>query len=166
LTPKPSILQKWSAHQPCHNITFEMQKNNKKKDTITQMASGDVKLCPVQAAAAIICKIRSYPGTNNNNPIFTTGRYDRIKHITSKQIRNALRDAILAIGKDSLHIAADKIGTHSIHSRVAMAMLLGGCPVFLIMIIGCWSSNTFLHYILKQVKEFNHDVSQKCSPTL
>jgi hypothetical protein len=42
-----------------------------------------------------------------------------------------------------------------------MAMFLGGCPVFLIMMIGRWSSNTFLHYIWKQVEEFNQDVSQK-----
>jgi hypothetical protein len=42
-----------------------------------------------------------------------------------------------------------------------MAMFLGGCPVFLIMMIGCWSSDTFLRYIWKQVEEFNHNVSQK-----
>ncbi len=42
-----------------------------------------------------------------------------------------------------------------------MAMFLGGCPVFLIMIIGHWSSDAFLKYICKQVKEFNHDVLQK-----
>ena len=42
-----------------------------------------------------------------------------------------------------------------------MAMFLGGCPVFLIMMIGRWSSDAFLRYIHKQVEEFNHDVSQK-----
>ncbi len=42
-----------------------------------------------------------------------------------------------------------------------MAMFLGGCPVFLIMMIGRWSSDAFLRYIRKQVKEFNHNVSQK-----
>jgi hypothetical protein len=42
-----------------------------------------------------------------------------------------------------------------------MAMFLGGCPVFLTMMIGRWSSDAFLHYIQKQVEEFNHDVSRK-----
>ena len=44
-----------------------------------------------------------------------------------------------------------------------MAMFLGGCPVFLIMMIGRWSSDAFLRYIHKQVEEFNHDndASQK-----
>ncbi len=39
----------------CINITFEMQKKDKKNNTTTQMASGDVTLCPVRAAAAIVC---------------------------------------------------------------------------------------------------------------
>jgi hypothetical protein len=42
-----------------------------------------------------------------------------------------------------------------------MAMFLGGCPVFLIMMISPLSSNAFLRYICKQVKEFNHSVLQK-----
>jgi len=42
-----------------------------------------------------------------------------------------------------------------------MAMFLGGCPVFLIMMIGRWSCDAFLRYIHKQVEEFNHGVSQK-----
>jgi hypothetical protein len=74
---------------------------------------------------------------------------------------NGLQDTVSAIGEDSLHIAANKIGTNSIRLGTAMAMFLGGCPVFLIMMIGCWSSDAFLHYIRKQVEEFNHDVSQK-----
>ena len=40
-------------------------------------------------------------------------------------------------------------------------MFLGGCPIFLIMMIGCWSSDTFLHYTQKQVEEFNDDVLHK-----
>jgi hypothetical protein len=113
-----------------------MQKRDKKNNTTTQMASGNITQCPVRAAATIVCRIRSYPGANNDTPISAIWRYDSIDHITSKQITNALRDAVSAIGEDSLHIAAHEIGTHSIHSGAAMAMFLGGCPVFLIMMIG------------------------------
>ena len=102
------------------------------------MASGDITLCPVRAAAA------SYPGANDDTPISAIWKYDRIKHITSKHISNALQDAVSAIGEDALHIATNEVGTHSIRSGSAMAMFLGGCPVFLIMMIGCWSSNAFL----------------------
>ncbi len=31
----------------CLNVTFEMQKKDEKNDTTTQMASGDITLCPV-----------------------------------------------------------------------------------------------------------------------
>ena len=133
----------------CINITFEMQKKDKNDNTTTQMASGDVMLCPVQAAATIIHQIQSYLGANDNIPISAIWKYDRINHITSKQITNTLWDAVSAIREDSLHIATHEIGTHSICLGAAMAMFLGGCPVFLIMMIGCWSSNAFLHYIRK-----------------
>jgi hypothetical protein len=125
------------------------------------MSSGSVTLCPVRAAAAIVCRIQFYPGANADTPISAIWQYDRIKHITSRQITNALQYAILAIGEDTLHIAANKTGTHSICLGVAMAMFLGGCPMFLIMMIGCWSSDAFLGCIRKQVKEFNHDISRK-----
>ena len=133
-----------------------MQKKNEKNDTTTHMASGNVTLCPVQAAVTIVCQIQSYPDANNDTSINTIWKYDCIDHNTSKQITDTLQDAVLAIGEDSQHIATHKIGTHSIRLGAAMAMFLGGCPVFLIMMIGRWSSDAFLHYIRKQVEEFNH----------
>jgi hypothetical protein len=125
------------------------------------MVSGDITLCPVRAAAAIVRRIRCYPGANNGTPISPFWKYNCIEHINSKQISNMLRDAVSAIGEDVLHIAKHKIGTHSIRSGASMAMFLGGCPVFLIMMIGGWSSDASLRYIPKQVEEFNNDVSRK-----
>jgi hypothetical protein len=42
-----------------------------------------------------------------------------------------------------------------------MAMYLAGVPVFTIMLLGRWSSDAFLRYIRKQVKEFSTGISQK-----
>jgi hypothetical protein len=42
-----------------------------------------------------------------------------------------------------------------------MAMYLAGVPVYTIMLLGCWSSDSFLRYIRKQVKEFSNGVNQK-----
>lgn len=42
-----------------------------------------------------------------------------------------------------------------------MAMYLAGVPVYTIMLLGRWSSDAFLHYIHKQVKEFSNGVSKK-----
>ena len=50
---------------------------------------------------------------------------------------------------------------HSIRSGVAMAMYLGECPVFMIMLVGRWSSNAFLRYIIKQVMEFSQNVAKR-----
>ena len=42
-----------------------------------------------------------------------------------------------------------------------MAMYLGKCPVYTIMMIGRWSSDAFLGYIRKQVEELSHNVPQR-----
>jgi hypothetical protein len=42
-----------------------------------------------------------------------------------------------------------------------MAMYLGECAVYTIMLIGRWSSDAFLRYIHKQVMEFSQNVAKK-----
>jgi hypothetical protein len=42
-----------------------------------------------------------------------------------------------------------------------MAMYLAHVPVFTIMLLCRWSSDAFLRYIRKQVKEFSNDISSK-----
>jgi hypothetical protein len=74
---------------------------------------------------------------------------------------NALRNAVSAIDKARLGISKEEIGTHSIRLGAAMAMYLGECPVYTIMLIGQWSSNTFLRCFRKQVMEFSHNVSKR-----
>ena len=58
-----------------------------------------------------------------------------------------------------------EIGTHSIRSGAAMAMYLGGVPVFAIQLIGRWSSDAFMKYIRKQIEEFTFDVSARMLTT-
>jgi hypothetical protein len=84
-----------------------------------------------------------------------------VTHVTSKQVINSLRDVVGVMGESCLGISKKEIGTHSIRSGTAMAMYLGECPVYTIMLIGWWSSNAFLDYFHKQVMEFSHNVSKK-----
>ncbi|KAL3811131.1 hypothetical protein ACHAXA_005942 [Cyclostephanos tholiformis] len=119
----------------CISITFEMQKKDEKNDTITQQASGAVSMCPVRMATAIVRRIRSYKGLDNNTPISAFWRFNRIDHDTSAQVIAAMKDAITAIGEDILHIKKSEIGTHSIRSGAAMAMFLSDCSVCQIMMI-------------------------------
>ncbi len=145
----------------CVSITFEQQKKDEKMDTVLLMASEDILLCPVRAAATKVKRIRSYLGTTQNSPISTILNGGIIEHVTSAQMINVLRDAVSAIREVKLGIKKEDIGTHSIRSGAAMAMYLGECPVFMIMLIGRWLSNAFLHYIHKQVMEFSQNVAKK-----
>jgi len=58
-----------------------------------------------------------------------------------------------------LGFTSEEVGLHSLHSGAAMAMCLAKIPLFIIMLIGHWSSDAFLLYIWKQVQEFGYSVS-------
>ncbi|KAL7464557.1 hypothetical protein ACHAXS_004893 [Conticribra weissflogii] len=73
----------------------------------------------------------------------------------------ALEAGVAAVGYKKIGIAKNEIGTHSLRSGAAMAMYLGECPVYTIMMIGRWSSDAFLRYIRKQVEQFSHNVSAR-----
>ncbi len=70
-----------------------------------------------------------------------------------------LQDAVKCHSEHDLRIYQHEIGTHSIRSGPAMAMYLGGVPVFAIMMIGRWSSDAFMAYIRKQIEQFTFNVS-------
>ena len=130
-------------------------------DTVLTQKTGDPIMCPVRAAAELVRCIQSYPKTTNKTPISVVLLVSRIMHVTPKHKTNSLRDSVRAIGEDVLNIKAEEVGTHSLRSAAAMAMFLGGLPVYLIMLIGRWSRNAFLQYIRKQIEQFSHDVSSK-----
>ena len=88
-------------------------------------------------------------------------QHNRIIHITQKQVRDALRDRVKAFSESKLCINAPEAGTHSIRLGAAMAMYLGGLPVYAIQLIGRWSSDSFMKYLRKQIEEFTLGVSMK-----
>ena len=145
----------------CLAVTFEMQKKEEKNDPGHHKATRDKTMCPIQAAVELVRRIRSYQGTDDDTPISALLIGSRVTHVTGKQVANVLKDTVRAIGEDVLNIKADEVGTHSLRSAAAMAMFLGGLPVYLIMLMGRWSSDAFLRYIRKQVEQFSHDVSSK-----
>jgi hypothetical protein len=142
-------------------VTFESQKNSRKFDAITQWRTTHDTLCPVRQWAALVQRIWAYPGATAKTPVSAVSQHNRITHITSANIVHALQDALKTYGEDRLRINIDEVGTHSIRSGAAMAMYLGGVPVFAIQMIGRWSSDSFMRYIRKQIEEFTYDVSQK-----
>jgi hypothetical protein len=146
----------------CVSITFEHQKRDVKNDVITQHRSGDKILCPVRMWAAIVKRIYSYSGSSASDPVnlfcFTDGK----RHFfTGTELLKRIRHAASILGPDSLGFTAKEIGLHSARSGAAMAMYLAHVPVFTIMLLGRWSSDAFLRYIRKQVKEFSRGISSK-----
>ncbi len=145
----------------CVSLTFESQKNERKHDTITQWATPHPVLCPVKAWAAVVSRVRSYTGSSDKTPVSAVLHHGRIKHVTQKQVKDALRDGVKSYGESKLRIGVEEVGTHSIRSGAAMAMYLGGLPVYAIQLIGRWSSDSFMKYLRKQIEEFTLGISTK-----
>ena len=143
------------------SATFEMQKKDEKFDTKTLLSSNDILLCPVRSWAAIVKRIRSYRGTNDDTQVSAYWSNGRIDHVTSKHMINAMEDAVEAVGRERLNIEKGEIGTHSLRSGAAMSMFLGGVDTERIKMIGRWNSYCFIRYIRKQVEQFSQDVSKK-----
>jgi len=95
------------------------------------------------------------------SPISLVKHKSQIINITREMIADLCRDGVVAIGKTKLGIRRSEIGTRSICPGAVMAMYLARVPVFLIMLIGKWSSTAFLKYIRKQVQEFSQGISSK-----
>jgi hypothetical protein len=147
----------------CVSITFEFQKTDIRDETITHYRSKDLYLCPVRAWATVVQHILTYPGTDHDSPVNTFQRPDgSLTQITSVQIKLQIRSAVAAIGRPSLGFGPEDVGTHSVRSAAAMAMVLAGCQqTYIIMLIGRWSSDAFLLYIRKQIQELTANISEK-----
>jgi hypothetical protein len=144
------------------SITFEQQKRDTKNDIITHHKTGDNLLCPVKIWCKIIRRIISYTSSSADTPVNVFCLPDgSLHHFTGQQVLKQLRRATKTLGPDILGFSEKDIGLHSARSGAAMAMYLAGIPVFTIMLLGQWSSDAFLRYIRKQVKEFSQVVSQK-----
>ncbi len=143
-------------------ITFEMQKNDSKYDTVIHGWTDNPVLCPVLQWARLVNRIWSYEGTTRDTSVCTFRRSGRrLDTIASSQVLTRLRAAATAVGSARLSFEPKEIGTHSLCLGAAMEMYLARVPVYTIMLIGRWSSDAFLRYIQKQVEQFlRHVVKQ------
>ena len=79
--------------------------------------------------------------------------------LTGKLALAMLRTFISSIDFQSYGLTISRIGLHSLRATAAMALFLGGVSPYVIMLLGCWSSDAFMRYLQKQVKEFNLKLS-------
>jgi hypothetical protein len=74
--------------QPANSVavTFEMQKNNNKHDTVIHGWTDDPNLCPVFQWAHLVNWIWTYPGTPKDTPVCVARHQGRLEQITSQQV--------------------------------------------------------------------------------
>jgi hypothetical protein len=95
-------------------VTFKMQKNDQKHDTVIHGRTDNPILYPVLQWARLVNWIWTYPGTTEDTSVCTVWRHDKRDQITSRQIILALRAACAAIGSACLGFEPSEIGTHSL----------------------------------------------------
>ena len=143
------------------HIKFPTQKSGDKDDVVTQHNNGDATLNPVVAWATVVRRVWAIPGAKEN---WTVDRYTcngKIYRMTGKDVEGTLRNMVNIIGEKELGIKEDDVGTHSNRSSCAMWMYLNNVRTYTIMLQGRWSSDAFLTYIRRQVKEFSSNVSKQ-----
>jgi hypothetical protein len=150
------------------SITFEFQKKEVRNDTISHQLSGDKieqgEMFPVKAAIAIILCIVEYdlpPDKLRDTKINYLQFEGKGFSIPSSLILQRIRQVVASLGQELLGFTPEEVGTHSNRSGGAMGMFLAGTPVYTIMLMGRWSSDSFMRYIRKQVLSLSHGIATK-----
>ena len=141
---------------------FGPQKSGFYADEVPMDRNNDPMLNPVKLWATVITRIRSYPNFDPQWPVYTyyNEKTKRFTPIKSSEVQKDIKEAVAAIGKDTLGFGPADVGTHSVRSSLAMQLYLQRVPHYTIMLIGRWRSDAFLSYIEKQCREFTKGMSQ------
>jgi hypothetical protein len=91
-------------------ITFEMQKNDSKFDTVIHGWTDNPVLCPVLQWAQLVNRILSYPNTTCDTPVCAVRCRGRLDKITSTQVLLVFRAASKAVGSARLGFKPSKMG--------------------------------------------------------
>ncbi len=142
-------------------VTFKVQKNDMKQDTVIHGQNNSVTLCPVVQWAHLVNRIWAYPCTTVDTPVCTIWCNGQLEQISSQHTMAVLRAACASVGSAKLGFEPSEVGTHSLRSGAAMETYLAGVPGYTIMLIGRWSSDVFLRCIWKQVEQFLKNVSKE-----
>jgi hypothetical protein len=142
--------------------TFRNKKNGTKMDSRTQCRTHDPLLCPVIRYTTLVQKIyRTVANVSGSTTINTicTGA-GRTGLITNNYVLNILRNTCYTFGgKTEFGFDPQEIGNKSVRSGAAMALFINDISTAKSMILGRWSSNTFLVYIRPQVLEWINNMS-------
>jgi hypothetical protein len=90
-------------------VTFEMQNNDQKYETIIYGRTDYATLCPVLKWAHLVNQIWTYPSTMEDTPVCAAWRHNRLEQIPSHQVLAALWAACTTIGSTRLSIEDTKL---------------------------------------------------------
>jgi len=124
----------------------------------------DPVVCPVHTWASKVQRIMSYsihPLELPDVPISMVFMEGKRFVISSEILLSKIQSNMSSIVKDFLGFGPVDVGTDSNQSVAVMAMYLAGVPVYTIMLVRQWSSNTLLKYIHHQVLEFSNMVAAR-----
>jgi hypothetical protein len=144
------------------SLTFRDQKNRSKFATRTSWKTQDPLACPVATWAAIVRRVRSIPNCSEPTVVYHF-RDDSgtITKITNAILLVNLRLTVRHLGFAALGYRPADVGTHSIRSGAAMALVLSGHAAWRIMLAGRWKSSAFLVYVREQIQAFSRGVSDR-----
>jgi hypothetical protein len=145
------------------SILFRDQKNRVKGIFRTAWATSDPDACPVASFAQVIRRVSSLPGSTADTLIYNykAASNRSFLAVSDAVMITTLRVAVNLIGKDELGYQASDVGTHSIRSGAAMALVLSQHAAWRIMLAGRWQSQAFLIYIREQIQQFSKGVSER-----
>jgi hypothetical protein len=66
----------------CIGVTFKMQENDQKTDTVIHGRTYNATLCPVLQLARVVNQIWTYQGTIPDTPVCAVRHHDRLENIT------------------------------------------------------------------------------------
>jgi hypothetical protein len=144
------------------SVIFQDQKNRSKFQTRTAWTTSDPIANPVVAWAKIVQRVRAIPNCKESTEVYHfQPEPGDTATISNEMLLVQLRSTVAAIRTSALGYTPAEIGTHSIRSGAAMALVLSGHAAWRIMLAGRWKSSAFLVYIREQAQAFSRGVSNQ-----
>ena len=85
----------------------------------------------------------------------------KMKHVKSTQIAQRLQSVARTIGRSTLGLDPNSIGTHSLRCSLALLLHLAGKSDSYIKLHCRWLSLAFMTYIKRQIAQLDDDTLQK-----
>lgn len=141
-------------------IMFRDQKNGRKWEARTQQRTSHHELCPILRWASIVFRLVLHGYKPDTQVFILPFHSNKLPVVFSVSMKHFLRFGCQLLGGLKVFGFGPKdIRSKSIQSGAAMVLFMADVSVAKIMILGRWSSDTFLVYIRPRVLEWTLNMS-------